>query len=220
MNAPVDTGAMARQIARARRPEAEHRRTGSKVRKFSRPRGAGRAVLLTWAEANERMRAIERWDRRQAKRERTRNRAVGYIGIELYRYLCREAVKRRGQLGDLAYGTIAGVLGFSRSAVVAAAARLKRFGWLDWDRQFAPTGDKGQRGPQVEQAPNFFRVLAPLKALLDIGIRFGPAPPPDDHDQAAKAGQAANKAAEFADSRLGESVALLEAAIRRKRETS
>jgi len=214
-----DTSVLTAAIARKRQAETPGRRTFARVRRRSVPRGDGGRVILTWAQANERMRAIERWERKQSKRERGRNRAVGHIGIELYRYLCRRAVDRRGRLDDLAYGTIAGVLGFSRSAIVAAAARLKRFGWLGWTRQFEETGEAGVRGPQVKQAPNAFWIAAPIEALIKLGIRFGASPPPDDHAHAHAEAATRRREAEFAESSLGAAVAKLGAAID-QRETS
>lgn len=204
----------------ARRIEAPERRTRSKVRHSSRPAGTIRGVSLSWREANERIQAIRKWERRQVKAERAKNRAVGHIGIALYEFLCRRAVNKAGRLDDLSYEALAAILGFARSAIVAAAKRLKRFGWLNWRRQFRPSSNPALRGPPVEQDVNAFWVEAPIAALIKLGIRFGPAPPPDDHDAARRAGEAENKAADFAESKLGGALDVLSAAIRRKRETS
>lgn len=207
-------------IVRPRRVEPEARRTGSKVRKYSSPRGrAGRYVALSWQEANERIRALERWERRQLRDARKRNRAVGYVGIELYKFMARRAVNARGRLDTLSYGALAAILGFARSAVVAAMARLKAHGWMDWRRQYEETGQAGSRGPQVQQACNFFWIAAPIAALIKIGIRFGPAPPPDDLDHARAEGEARNAEHAFAESPLGGAIGKLGDAVR-KRETS
>lgn len=215
-----DRAVLEQAMERRRAREPEHRRTLSPVRRYSRARGeAGRYVFLSWDQANERMRALDRWERRQTRQARHRNRGVGYIGLEVYRYLCRRAVDRRGKLDDLAYGTIAGVLGFARSAVVAAVVRLKRFGWLDWTRQYEATGEAGRRGPQVKQTTNFFWICAPVAALLKMGIRFGPPPPPDDAAHQAEAKAKATASAELAESPLGEALARA-GDVLRQRETS
>lgn len=203
----------------ARRMEPPERRTLSKVRRYSRPQGEGRYVMLTWREANERIRALHRWERRQQKAERHRNRAVGHIGVAVYEYLCRLAVNRRGRLDDQALGSIAGAVGYARSAVVAAIARLKRFGWLNWRRQYVETGERGARGPVVRQAPNFFWIEAPVAALLKMGIRFGGPPPPDDDAVRRRAEADIKRTANDPDSRLGAALAAT-AHLRQKRETS
>jgi hypothetical protein len=195
------------------------RPTGSKVRKYSHPAGEGPYVVLTWDDANQRIQAIRKWERKQARKDRCKNRAVGHIGVAVFEFLCRRAVNKKGRLDDISYEAIGKILGHARSAIVAACARLKRFGWLDWRRQYASTGQAGIRGVQVEQTYNAFWIVAPIAALIKLGIRLGKAPPPDDHDWAAKTGAAANKAAEFADSRLGSAVERLGAAFA-QRETS
>lgn len=215
----MDVGPLVAAIARKKAAEPPHRRTLSPVRRNSRPRGETRRVMLTWKEANERILALRKWERKQVKAERTRNRAVGHIGIAAYEFLIRRAVNHKGRLDDLSYEAIAAIIGYSRSAVVAAVARLRRWGWLDWVRQYEATGEPGVRGPQVRQTYNAFWIMAPLQALLKMGIRFGGAPPPDDHDVQSKAGQATNKEAEFTESPLGEAVARLGRAIE-LRETS
>ena len=212
-------------IVKPRKIEPEHRRTHQKVRKHSRPRGAaGRYVGLQWHEANERIRALEKWERKQARGTGRRggprkNRAVGHVGVELYKFMARRAVNNRGRLDDLSYGAIGKILGFARSAIVAAMARLKAHGWMDWRRQYEETGEAGVRGPQVQQAANFFWVTAPIAALLKLGIRLGGAPAPDDFDHARAAGEAENKDHDFAESPLGGSVAALGSLVR-ERETS
>ena len=207
-------------IVKPRKIEPEHRRTHAKVRKHSRPRGAaGRYVELSWQEANERIRALEKWERRQKRDPRRRNRAVGHIGVELYKFMARRAVNARGRLDNLSYGALASILGYARSAIVAAMARLKAHGWMDWRRQYEETGEAGVRGPQVQQSTNFFWVSAPIAALIKLGIRFGGPPPPDDFDHARSAGVAENKDHDFTESPLGGSIAALGSLVR-ERETS
>jgi hypothetical protein len=195
------------------------RPTGSRVRKYSHPAGGGPFVALSWEDANQRILALRKWERKQKRQERRKNRAVGHVGISVYEFLCRWAVKHRGRLDDLSYEAIGAIIGHSRSAVVAACARLKRFGWLDWRRQYVSTGQQGVRGVQVVQTFNAFWIAAPVAALIRLGIRIGRAPIPDDHDCAAKAGAAANKAMDIADSSLGRALDRLGAAVA-KRETS
>ncbi len=209
MSAVEDAAILEAAIARRRhrdiqerRPEPESRRTGSRVRKNSREAGTTRGVWMDWASCNEANRALNRWERRQAKRPGHRNRGVGYIGLEVFGLLTREAVRRKGRLDHMSYEAIAAILGYARSAIVAAAARLKAHGWLDWVRQWEPTGEQGRRGPQVRQTYNAFWIRIPVAALAKLGIKLG-TPTPDDHDHDAKAKAKARDQAELAESPLG-----------------
>lgn len=218
--AALDTSALSEAIARKRKLEPPERRTQCKVRRGSWLAGSNGRARLTWYDCNQRIRALHKWERKQKKRERRKNRAVGHIGVAVYEYLARRATHPRQRLDDLAYEALAAIVGYSRSAVVEAVKRLKQYGWLDWRRQYRPTGQPGVRGGvQVEQAPNAFVILAPVEQLLAIGIRLGRPPPPDDHAAAAEAGRAANAAADLAESPLGRALERLGAQVCH-RETS
>jgi hypothetical protein len=188
---------------RTRRIEPPHRQSGYRLRRFSRvEEGTRPGATLSWPRATARMKAIERWERRQKKDPRKRNRAVGHVGVELYKYLCRRRASGK-RLDNIAYGTIAGILGFARSAIVAAAARLRHFGWLIWVRTWRDTGEEGLRGPQVEQGINAYEICAPTAKLEAMGIAVEP-PDPDDDATRRKAEEAQRKAARVDDSVLGE----------------
>lgn len=208
---------------RTRKPEPPERRTGSKVRKFSTASGAVRYRQLGSREANDRIFALRRWERAQKKAPRKRNRAVGHIGVEVYEALCRRAARGSGRLDDISYAGISAITGFARSAVVAAIARLRAMGWLDWIRQYVETGAGGARGPQVAQTFNAYLLQVPLQALARCGIRFGPPPVPDDLAAAAEGEAKAVKAMELEASPLGAALDRLGAAVNAReaeRETS
>ncbi len=211
MNAPVNPsaltidGAPVREILK--RVEPPHRRTYQRVRHSSRPAGEHSGGALTWRQCQSRIRAIRRWERAQDKRPRAKNRAVGWIGIEVYAFLARQAVHKRGRICDLALGSIAGILGVSRSAVIAALARLRDAGWIGWVRQFVWTGGEGVRGPQVEQAPNSYAIGAPERELARLKIPLDEDPPPSA-DLEAEANAHAKTRAEhaFGESPVGQAV--------------
>lgn len=136
-------------------------------------------------EAGHRISALKRWERLRVRRRRSHIRGVGYVGLAVYEYLVKKAVQSAGRLDDLPYARIAAAVGHSRSAVVAAVARLKTFGWLDWFRRWETNKQTGQ----LEQICNAFWICVPTAALQRLGIRCGPPPPPDDAaaDQAKRA---------------------------------
>jgi hypothetical protein len=208
---------------RTRKPEPPDRRTLDKVRRFSRASGAIRYGQIGRREAHDRIFALRRWERAQKKAPRKRNRAVGYIGVEVYEALCRRAAREGGRLDQLSYAGLSAITGFARSAIVAAIARLKALGWLDWIRQYEETGDRGARGPQVHQTFNAYLLKVPLDALARCGIRFGPPPVPDDIADDAARKAAAVKAMELAASPLSGALDRLGAAVKAReaqRETS
>jgi hypothetical protein len=215
----IDTGPLVAAIARKRHMEPPERRTFQRVRRSSRPRGEPRPRPVTWRQANERIRALHRWERKQVRRERAKIRGVGYIGVAVFEFLARRAVNRNGRLDDLSYEAIGAILGYARSAIVAACARLKRHGWLDWQRCFVWTGQAGIRGPQVEQTYNAFWILAPIEQLLKLGIRLAPPPDPDESQVGDAEAKARYAAEDHAESPLGRAIAKLGDAMQ-QRETS
>src|SRR5690606_22243346 len=58
---------------------------------------------------------------------------------------------------------------------------LRDHGFLDWLRRYVPTGERGARGPQVQQTSNAYRLSLPQRAKALLGRYFQPAPVPDDH---------------------------------------
>ena len=164
----------------AGRREPPERRTFAKVRRRSAPCGLISYRPISVREMNDRVWALRRFERKVEKAARRKNAAVGHVGLEVYEALCRLAARGAGRLDQISYEGLARLVRRARSAVVAAVARLKAHGWLDWTRQFEETGQKGVRGPQVQQTVNAFRLLVPAEALRRLGIRFGPPPKPDD----------------------------------------
>ncbi len=125
------------------------------------------------------MAAAERYDRlgrirQRATRQRGRNGPLGAIALDVLRYLLSRIDPRNGRL-DPAISTIALATGHAGSAVAAALARLKAHGFLAWLRRYVPTERQGQRGPQVRQASNAYRIMLPAALLAWLC-----ATPPDD----------------------------------------
>lgn len=186
-----------------RRTEPPERRTGSPVRRNSwAPGRAGQRVALTWTRRARILWAFRKWERRQQRRPGAKIRACGYVAERVYELLLNEAVRRKGALEHLALERIAQIVGHSKSAVVAAIARLKAFGWLDWVRTFRDTGQRGLRGPQVEQGINAYWICVPPSQASAVDP-----PPPDDDADRRKRAATDRSSARDPDSPLGAALA-------------
>ncbi|HWF01577.1 MAG TPA: hypothetical protein VG248_17375 [Caulobacteraceae bacterium] len=202
-----------------RRTEPPERRTGSRVRRNSWAPGRGaQRVSLTWGQKARRLWAFRRWQRKQERQDGRRIRGCGYIAEAVYELLLNQAVRRKGALDDLSYARIAAIVGHSRSAVIAAIARLKACGWLDWVRRFRDTDDTGRRGPRVEQDYNAYWVCVPEAALKNAGVPPPDTPAPDDDQARCKAEERARNVTD-PESRLGRGLDSIGAALA-KRETA
>ena len=117
---------------------------------------------------------------RQAGRRRG---LFGHVAVELLELMANLVDFRTGRL-EPSYAYLALKLGRSRGAVARAIADLRRHGFLERLRRYEGTGQEGQRGPQVRQVTNAYRLSLPKKALKLLGRLMQPAPLPDDLVQA------------------------------------
>jgi hypothetical protein len=145
-------------------------------------------------EVSRYMLAAERYDlagRIGARQDRTgqKNGPLGHVALDVLRQLLRLIDYRTGQL-DPSINGLAARIGRSAAAVVAALARLRDHGFLDWLRRYEPTGNTG-KGPRVQQTTNAYRLHLPPRAerLLPAA-----APAPADHVHRATALAAEAKA--------------------------
>ncbi|MCD2325305.1 helix-turn-helix domain-containing protein [Sphingomonas sp. IC-56] len=165
-NTRLDVGQLS-GLFRSKRP-----RTGQHVRRNSYH--IGERETRAWVqhntfgsdEHNARMCAAEKLER-ETKAPGKRNGALGYVALDLLRFLLRLRNRRTGQL-DPSYAYLAKELNRSRSAIVAAAHRLKQHGFLDWIRrtQLVEDADSDQ---YVQQVPNAFLLTLPRKAVELVG---------------------------------------------------
>jgi hypothetical protein len=169
-SASTNTRLIAGQLSglfRSHRP-----RTGQHVRRNSYH--VGERETRAWVqhntfrsdEHNARMRAAEKLER-ETKAPGKRNGALGYVALDLLRFLLRLRNRKTGQL-DPSYAYLAKELNRSRSAIVAAAHRLKQHGFLDWIRRTQLVEDPAS-DQYVQQIPNAFLLTLPRKAVELIG---------------------------------------------------
>jgi len=123
-----------------------------------------------------RLKAAEFYDRR-SKKEGKRNGALGHIGLEVLRELYRIVDFKTGRL-EPAIATICERIRRSRAAVVAAMARLKEHGFLDWVRRSEAVDNPGA-GPQVRQITNAYGFGLPAAAAAWVKKILGNGPAPD-----------------------------------------
>jgi hypothetical protein len=166
------------------------RHAGEREHRIWRPIGGGNKAQAH-KEIGAAMKAAEFYDRR-LKQEGKKNGALGHIGLEVLRELYRIVDFKTGRL-EPAIATICDRIKRSRAAVVAAMARLKQHGFLDWIRRTEPTNNEGA-GPQVRQIPNAYGFGLPAAAMAHLKRMLGKAPPPDDDVQRRQEAQAETEA--------------------------
>ena len=168
----ITTGDVAgRNIAQDRQPVRRHSRL------------AGECESLFWHRTDRRevrrvLLAARRYDV-VGRAPGRRNGPLGHIALEVLELLAHLVDFRTGRL-EPAIDTIARKIRRARSAVVAALARLREHGFADWLRRFEPTGNDGQRGPQVRQVANAYRISLPARAARLLGAMGQDVPMPDD----------------------------------------
>lgn len=158
----------------------EGRRTYQPVRRQSRL--AGREGQF-WRPFNSKqagkfMLAAERYERMTRQRGQRVGR-LGPVALEVLRELLRLVDYRTGRL-EPSIATLCDRIRRSRDAVARGLTALREAGFVDWIRRYVPTDNEGQRGPQVKQTSNAYRLLWPAMAARLVGLQNKPAPIPDD----------------------------------------
>lgn len=164
---------------------AEGRSGGEPVRRHSRL--AGRCEGVFWRPTDRQTtRQIVLAARRYelaGRKAGARSGPLGYVALEVVELLANLVQYRTGRL-DPSIDYLMRKLRRSRDAIVRALKALRAHGFLDWLRRYVPTG--AERGPQVQQTSNAYRLSLPRRALQLLG---GRPPVPDDfaHRQEARA---------------------------------
>jgi len=165
----------------AGQPTRADRRTYQPVRRNSR--AAGREGVFWRPVAREDVDRIilaaERFEL-SGKLAGRKNGPLGGVALEILRLFRNVVDFRTGRL-DPSLDYLMAKLRRSRAAIVAALKALRDHGFLDWLRRYVPTGERGVRGPQVQQTSNAYRLSLPQRAATMLGRYFRLAPVPDDH---------------------------------------
>lgn len=174
--------------------KATGKRTGAPVHRYSKPLGKCEAGF--WRRVDKRevwkiVDAAEAYDLAN-KAPGARKGPLGSIAIKVLKALARFVDYRTGRL-DPSLDTIMHHARCSRDSAVRALDALRRHGFVDWLRRFVPAETApGEKGPQVKQASNAYRLSLPARAMaLLTRHKRAPAPVPVDEEerQAEKARQ-------------------------------
>jgi hypothetical protein len=119
----------------------------------------------------------------------SRNGPLGSVAIEILELLANLVDYKTGRL-EPSIDTLMQKLRRSRDAVVRGLKALRQHGFVDWLRRYMPTETEGDKGPQVKQTSNAYRLAMPAKAEACLD-RYRTAPPlPEDREQAEAERQA------------------------------
>lgn len=136
-------------------------------------------------ERAERCRRMSQEERNQALEDgklevlhHARRGLLGDVGIEVLDFLWSRVDYFTGRL-EPAIDTIAQEVGRSYSAVHNALKRLRRHGWIQWERRSRPVKDPKAGDPLVEQIPNAYVLLIPEGLRRFVSMMFGALPEPD-----------------------------------------
>ncbi len=190
-------GTAAIAAPKTRRVEPEHRRTHQRVRRNSRLRGrceAGWWVPFDPKTKAAMMLAAERYGQKLKPfgKRAVAKQSTWTNAIAVLRELLRVVDYKSGRL-EPSLKTIAGRVRLNKETVVRALATLKAWGFVDWIRRYAETGQPGARGGvQVEQTSNAYRLTIPEAARKLLGKLFA-APPGSEDAEVHEAGVAAQR---------------------------
>jgi len=187
--ASLDASPLAEAIARKRQAEPEARRTLQPVRAGSRrPGGEKRVRIRKWDLAAYKTAAevLTQSQHVPGQRRGAGGETISLAMEKVWVTLMDMACKFRGDVRP-SRQLIARWAGVGLSTVDAAIRVLEALGLLEHERKCVPRDDvePGRRGPQVKQAPSFYRLLlAPLEEIVRR-IR-----PPRERDAATAEAQA------------------------------
>lgn len=211
------------------RPRPRGGKERQRVRRNSHRRGRCEGTFWRRTDRREVRRIVlsaRRYDL-VGRRTGRRNGPLGHVALEVLDLLANLVDFHTGRL-EPSYDYLAAKLRRSRAAVARALKALREHGFLDRLRRYEETGQEGQRGPQVRQVSNAYRLSLPARALRLLGRIMQPAPLPDDVAQAQEeraAEREAHKVAlpldelplfEVEDARLGRLLAELGRKVRER----
>lgn len=150
--------------------------------------GAGFFRSISSQLGSQIMQAARRfsWESMRARAKGKRRGALTDIDVQILEAMIFVFMDWKTGRLEPTYAAIAAKTGRGRATIAASLARLEKAGLLERMRRFKRIeGADGQKTPQVEQAPNAYRVSLPQRLAALIGVGRRRAPPPEDHEHAA-----------------------------------
>lgn len=208
------------------------KRTHAPVHRHSKPAGQCEATIWTRTTRQDTRRIVLAARRYEIamKQPGKRTGPLGAVALEVLELLANLVDYRTGRL-EPSLDTMMRKLRRSRDAIVRGLKALRDHGFIDWLRRFVPTDNEGNKGPQVRQTSNAYRLLMPAKARAALGRYGTPSPLPEDREQAQAERSAelenyrasmttGDLLAEIEDDKLRNSLARLRRNIVSKRESA
>lgn len=131
----------------------------------SRPYGHCERNVFRQIDRNTRdriLRAVRKYDRSTARLAGKRKGPLGLIALEIYEwFVCLNVNSSRL---DPSIDYLAAKFRHARSSIVAALRALREHGFLKWVRRYKVARTEGQKGPQIYQTSNAYRVELPPEA--------------------------------------------------------
>lgn len=151
------------------RVRRERRRSDQPIHSSSVPVGEYEHVI--WRPTNHDEKAVfleaaERFDVSTKGKDKL-NGAIGHVALEILRAFWNVVDFRTGRL-EPSYSWIQEQTGRCRQAIADALVRLEEFGFIKYIRRYVYTGERGERGPQMQQATNAYQLAVPPLLALEL----------------------------------------------------
>ena len=156
-----------------------------RVRRDSHRRGRCEANFWRRTDRREVQRVVlgaKKYDL-DGKQPGRRNGPLGPVGLQVVEFLANTVDYATGRL-EPSYAYMMAKLKRSKDAIADALTALQEHGFLEKLRRYESTGQEGERGPQVRQTTNAYRLTLPKRAARLLGRIMQTAPLPDDVVQA------------------------------------
>lgn len=152
------------------------------VRRGSHRRGRCEAMFWRRTSRQEVQRVVlgaKRFETEGLRQPGRPNGPLGHVALAVLELMANLVDYRTGRL-EPTYAYLMDKLGRSKDAISNALTALQEHGFLEKLRRYEETGLEGQRGPQVRQTANAYRLTLPKRAARLLGRIMQTPPLPDD----------------------------------------
>jgi hypothetical protein len=153
-----------------------------RVRRESHRRGRCEATFWRRTSRQEVQRVVlgaKRFETEGLRQPGCPSGPLGHVALGVLELMANLVDFRTGRL-EPTYAYLMDKLGRSKDAISRALTALQEHGFLEKLRRYEGTGLEGQRGPQVRQTANAYRLTLPERARRLLGRIMQSIPLPDD----------------------------------------